>query len=288
MESKSIFIAIADHELGIEKQRQYLARLEEFEPYATFIRLDRSNNGYLTATEIFKFLKDNGLEASIEDCDYLISFFDSDEDGALNYTDYMQMVITCDDSDLRATVTQRDPYGVNNDEYLSPVLERELAILIQKELAYHNEVEYLKNSPDFDMERAFDELDDEGLGYIDHVSIDAYLGRNGFKATDEELTAIIRRMDVSADAKVSFAEFEEAMRPAHSVKPKKGDYKLSNPSLVKLENLKSGYYADEAPQKQKEVHFGDKLGSPSTYKSPVKKSTREEYAHSRTSYGTRR
>lgn len=62
-----IFKAIAEHELGIEKQRQYLARLEEFEPYATFIRLDRKNHGYLTALEIYEFLKDNGLEADLQD-----------------------------------------------------------------------------------------------------------------------------------------------------------------------------------------------------------------------------
>ena len=141
---KSLFVAIADHELAIEKQRQYLARLEEFEPYATFIRLDRKNNGYLTANEIFQFLQDNGLEASMEECTYLVKFFDTDEDGALNYTDYMQMVVTCDDAYLRSTVTQRDPYGVNTDEFLSPVLERELSILLEKELAYHSEIEHLK------------------------------------------------------------------------------------------------------------------------------------------------
>ena len=77
---------------------------------------------------------------------YLVKFFDSDEDGVLNYTDYMQLVITCDDSYLRAVVTQREPYGVNPDEYLAPILERELAILFEKELAYHREINIFRNS----------------------------------------------------------------------------------------------------------------------------------------------
>ena len=200
----------------------------------------------------------------------------------------MQMVITCDDSSLRATVTQRDPYGINIDEFLSPVLERELAILFQKELAYHSEIEYLKNSPDYDMQKAFEELDHEGLGYIDHVSIDAYLQRNGFKPTDEELTAIIRRMDVSADAKVSFAEFEEAMRPASSVSQYNTNPKLSNPSIIKLENLKSGYYVDELPPQSKGVHFNDGSGPSSKYISPAKKSQRDVNAETRSNYSTRR
>lgn len=280
---KSIFIAIADHELSIEKQRQYLARLEEFEPYATFVRLDRNNNGYLSAQEIKMFLKDNGLEAQMDDWQCLIKFFDSDEDGVLNYTDYMQMVITWDDTNLRATVTQREPYGVNTDEYLSPILERELSILFEKELAYHNEIEYFKNSPDYDLEQAFDEIDDEGLNFIDHPSIDNFLRKHGFAATEEELTAIIRRMDVSADAKVSFVEFEEAMRPIDLKDSHTDGFKLSNPSKIKLDNLMNGYFASSLSGPLKEVHFEYK-GSPSKYSSPTKKQAPSEIPISRSHY----
>lgn len=245
---KALFIAIADHELSIEKQRQYLARLKEFEPYATFVRLDRN--------DIYAFLKDNEFDdVAYEDCQYLVKFFDSDEDGVLNYTDYMQCVITCDDTYLRAAVTQREPYGVNPDEYLSPILERELSILFEKELAYHREISIIKsdlyNSPDFTIEAAFREVDDEGLNFIDHTSVDNFLRRYGFAPTEEELTAIIRRIDVSADASASYAEFEEALKPViiegkqseddlawghhnHDIVPK-----LANPSKVKMENLRT-------------------------------------------------
>ena len=157
---------------------------------------------------------------TIEDWQYLVKFFDSDEDGVLNYTDYMQLVITWDDAYLRALVTQRDPYGVNPDEYLSPILERELSILFEKELAYHREISIIKNDlincADFSYEKAFEEVSDqdqEGYSIIDHTSLENFLRRYGFAPTEEELTAIIRRIDVSADANCSFAEFEEALRP---------------------------------------------------------------------------
>lgn len=203
-------------------------------------------------------------EATIEDCAYIVKFFDSDEDGVLNYTDYMQLVITCDDTYLRAAVTQREPYGVNVDEFLSPILERELSILFEKEIAYHRE---LNSFSEFDYIEGFKELDEERIGFIDSSSVDSFLRRNGFAPTDEELTAIIRRIDVSADARISYPEFEEAMKPV-IITPKdskggissrdydekdkyKGTYKnrdykfepkLANPSKVKLENLRSGYY----------------------------------------------
>lgn len=280
---KSIFVAIADHELSIEKQRQYLARLEEFEPYATFVRLDRNNNGYLSAIEIQHFLKDNGLEAQLDDWQSLVKFFDSDEDGVLNYTDYMQIVFTWDDTELRSLVTEREPYGVNTDEYLSPILERELSILFEKELAYHNEIEYLKNSPDYNLEQAFDEIDDEGLNYIDHPSIDNFLRRHGFAATEDELTAIIRRMDVSADAKVSFVEFEEAMRPIELNKKNNEGFKLSNPSIIKIDNLRHGYYSSYISGVQKGVSLSSKE-SPSKYSSPSKIPSYNEIPVSRSHY----
>lgn len=281
---KALLIAIADHELAIEKQRQYLARLEEFEPYATFVRLDRNNNGYLTANDIFlqltdtnadsthNFLRENGFDdLTLEDWEYLVKYFDSDEDGVLNYTDYMQCVVTCDDPYLRAAVTQREPYGVNPDEYLAPILERELAILFIKELAYHREITTIKrdlhNAKGFTTEKAFREIDEEGVNFIDHANITTFLERNGFAPTEEELTAIIRRIDVSADASASFAEFEEAIRPVvldsnfehHTGGFKLGKIKklhflsinflatfhfvfliliiLANPSKIKIENL---------------------------------------------------
>lgn len=270
---KAFMIAIADHELMIEKQRQYLARLEEFEPYATFVRMDRNNNGYLSPKEIYDFMKDNEFDhVTIEDCQYLVQFFDSDEDAVLNYTDYMQWVVTCDDTFLRATVTQRDPYGVNPDEYLAPILERELAILFEKEFAYHREISIIKrdlnNASDFTIQNAFSEIDDEGLSIIDHASVESFLRRNGFAPTEEELTAIIRRIDVSADARCSYSEFEEALRPVildnYSGKYNKTQPKLANPSKVKLENLRTGLYTDMVTENDFRAHEESPVKNKST------------------------
>jgi Ca2+-binding EF-hand superfamily protein len=39
------------------------------------------------------------------------------------------------------------------------------------------------------------------------------LKNNGHKTTDKELNAIVRRLDLDADAKVTFNEFTDALRP---------------------------------------------------------------------------
>jgi hypothetical protein len=48
---------VAEEELQVERQRQYLAKLSDFEPYAAFQRVNRSGDGKVTASEIYSFLR---------------------------------------------------------------------------------------------------------------------------------------------------------------------------------------------------------------------------------------
>lgn len=74
---KDLFVLFADDELAIEKLRQVLASIKEFEPYAAFKRLDRDDSGYVTAKKIAQFLKENGYrEINKEDVLYMVRYFD--------------------------------------------------------------------------------------------------------------------------------------------------------------------------------------------------------------------
>lgn len=54
------------------------------------------------------FLRENGFTDVTEaDCYYLVKFFDADEDGKLNYPEYLQIVLPCLNHKLRASTTQR-------------------------------------------------------------------------------------------------------------------------------------------------------------------------------------
>ena len=48
---------ISDQELEIERQRQILGDIQDFEPYAAFCRLNRSGDKRITADEIHRFLQ---------------------------------------------------------------------------------------------------------------------------------------------------------------------------------------------------------------------------------------
>lgn len=52
-----LFLTVAEEELMIERQRQNLASLREFEPYAAFTRVDRDHKGYITAKDIAIFVR---------------------------------------------------------------------------------------------------------------------------------------------------------------------------------------------------------------------------------------
>jgi len=48
---------MAERELEIERQRQILGEIVDFEPYAAFCRVNRHEDKRITADEIFNFLQ---------------------------------------------------------------------------------------------------------------------------------------------------------------------------------------------------------------------------------------
>jgi hypothetical protein len=54
---KDFLKTVAEEELQVERQRQYLAKISEFEPYAAFQRVNRNGDGRVTALEIYSFLR---------------------------------------------------------------------------------------------------------------------------------------------------------------------------------------------------------------------------------------
>ena len=82
---KELLLFIAEQELAIEKMRQILAAIRDFEPYTAFRRIDRDGSGYIGAKELCQFQRENGYrEVSPEDFIFFINYFDLDGDHILN------------------------------------------------------------------------------------------------------------------------------------------------------------------------------------------------------------
>ena len=66
---------------------------------------------------------------------------------------------------------------------------------------------------DFDSEAGFKAIDDWGYRYIDFSNLKRFLKWWGYIPTNKELSAIIRRLDLNADSRLSLDEFVEGIKP---------------------------------------------------------------------------
>jgi len=130
----------------------------------------------------------------------------------------MQIMLPCDDMYLRSAATQRPNYPVSAHAYLPPSVEKDLSELLEREIKWHSTMELKKQELnrryDWSASAAFNSIDVLRLGYIEHRHVADFLKKNGHYATESELIAIIRRLDVDADQKIAFSEWSEALRPA--------------------------------------------------------------------------
>ena len=65
----------------------------------------------------------------------------------------------------------------------------------------------------FDYNRAFNSVDDWNYVFIDKKNLKSFFRQHGYLASSDEVMAIIRRMDMDADARLSKQEFIEGIKP---------------------------------------------------------------------------
>ena len=60
---------------------------------------------------------------------------------------------------------------------------------------------------------AFDCIDDWSYGYIDKKNLQSFLRKHGFLASSKDVMAVIRRLDIDGDARLSRQEFVNGLKP---------------------------------------------------------------------------
>jgi hypothetical protein len=83
-------------------------------------------------------VRENGVaHLSERDCWEFVRYFDSDKDNGLNFKEFMEAILPCDDLFLRSDVTQRPPSDCPSHKRLLIHIETEIAALFEKEIEYH-------------------------------------------------------------------------------------------------------------------------------------------------------
>lgn len=210
---KTAMETISEIEIVVECQRQALCSIPTFAPYSAFCRIDRDARECITAQDIVKFLQENGCTKTIGECARLVRFFDSDEDGIISYADFIQMVLPCDDNLMRSQVQKRPYNRVGRFDAMPYDEESGLVTLLRHEIDFivrmNRFVRELSCRPDYSAYAAFRTIDRYEEGAINVANLQDWFRQFGNYLSEQEVFAIIRRIDTDGDAKLSFEEFAE-------------------------------------------------------------------------------
>jgi len=216
-----ILLAIGDGERQIEIVRQILCEQIDFEPYAAFKRIDRLRKGTIDAADICQFLSDNKVYYTENNCRAFIKRYDVDGDNELVYNEFLFAVLPMDNPTLRTIATQRPNYDVEADQLLSYDIEYSLAKVIDREIAFYMHLDYAKvglvNCYDFNYIDAFNAIDRFSTGVIDYNNLEEYFRRLGIYPNEDEMVAILRRLDRDDDGRINFDEFSLGLEPVDSL-----------------------------------------------------------------------
>jgi Ca2+-binding EF-hand superfamily protein len=91
------------------------------------------------------------------------------------------------------------------------VIERQIASLLCMEIDFLLRVEQqkkdLESLPNFNLRHCFKAIDESHNKFIDVLAIRRFFIKVGHKPVKEELSNIMRRVDLDGDCKISFYEF---------------------------------------------------------------------------------
>lgn len=222
-----LLLDLAAAERLIEVVRVTLAELPAFEPFAAFRRLDQFNSGYITATDVGRFLAEMNVPANQDDLLNAVKSLDSQGEGRVSYADFVRNVLP-ERPGLRAMASGRVSY---TEEPLTYEVEYALARLIGRFLEANKSTEAAKQrlalQTHVSVAQFYNLLDPLQVGYISYEAVRTYFESRGHDNSREDAEAVIRRLDNDGDGRVSYEEFVEGIRPLQAY------YKL-NPSRKQI------------------------------------------------------
>ena len=202
---RDVLVEIFEGEICSENLRQQLCGGNpEFSPYSAFMRIDRTAEENINGGNILQFLRDNNVFAFTQaDCQRLINYYDSERSGFLNYQDFLQVVLPCEDVNLRTATCNRQFFRVSTHETLPIQMEIALLNVVVQELRVFKELEKmtydLERRPDYTPLCVYRCIDRQNDGKIDKINLDQFFKINGLYLSDREFYALIRRMDTTGD-----------------------------------------------------------------------------------------
>lgn len=221
IELAQLLKAIAHYEKQIEAIKQILAENKSFDSYSAFNTIDVDRVGYIDARDLQLFLEQKGVSASNEEIIYLVHLFSQNKDQFITYSDFLDMILPATYPLLDESVTQRQTSFTRKEEELPYDLAWYLSRIFEKEISSFHTLQALKQGlvkrSDLDVIDAFKLLDNDKMGSLDRSHFHQVFKRNNIIVSEEDVSALLRRIDKDRDGRVSLSDFAEAVSPIQSI-----------------------------------------------------------------------
>jgi Ca2+-binding EF-hand superfamily protein len=205
-----MLLVLADGEASVEVTRTVLANQIGFDAYSLFKLIDSCGKGWIDSVNIVDFLRAHHVYAGSFDAQNIIYHYDADCNSTLNYSEFVNLVVSEKNTVLRNSSLS----GLSYKSVLHVPYDVELSCvrLLEKELDFvkclHGSVRDLNLRYDFNVLDAFKSMDIYNLDNLSTDSLRKFLIRNFITPSESDLTNIFKRLDVDRDFRVNYTEFK--------------------------------------------------------------------------------
>ena len=206
-----LLLTLSDQERQVEINRQVLAQNLDFDAYQVFRYLDTDNKNSINSQNLLNFLNKNGICTNLDELQYLILFYDENQDCCLSYTEFLNMILSDNNYSLRKSARER--VGSTFPKINLPFnVEYSIVKLLEKELYLIREISclinFLKSKYDFNTHELFHLIKGDNE-FIKSENIKNFFLKNSVKFNDDDIRNIMKRFDFNRDSKIDYCEFHK-------------------------------------------------------------------------------
>lgn len=220
MQITNFFLTITEWDRHIELTRQFLNAMESFEPYAAYLRLNGGSGEPITPEDLDRYLKENGFNCSLNHLRTVVQMFDSRLVGSLDFEDFLKMILSRDNPDLRFNAVSNPTYEVDDGQKLSDQIEYTLAQFFVKaggfidRISRDPEIQSVLSKPNL-----FDLIDYEKTGALDFENLQDLFGKSKILLRETELISILRVIDINDDGLIDSTKFKFFLSLCQGMEP---------------------------------------------------------------------
>lgn len=201
-----------DLDREIERAKVSLTLMPDFNLHDAFQIFDELNKASISSYDLEKALNRLRVYAASDESDLIVRHF-SKGGSRLNFVEF-SLIFQSRDPEYERRLSIRPREGRRMFSYET---EAKMQDLLRLQLRAEGLAESLRQrlarSLDFDMHRAFSDLDLDKDGFITENEFESMLRYHGLPVSQADLKSLMERYDKNGDGRVSYGEFVQEVRP---------------------------------------------------------------------------